>query len=199
MQTIGIDFQQCARAGTAQQLKSTRAGHERRPPSTEGMGGGVSRQLPPGTAVAKTPPPAQPAASSPSDEYGTRHTVERQSSNDDVPEMPNIRRRRRSSFELIKDAITGLIPSWSASGGQRDSSFSYKRRTNIDPRNSKNSDAGSRSQSVFGTVSVLDAAARSNVGDGADGSALVIQHPALVDEDGNTAYTVPVKRERRSD
>lgn len=150
--------------------------------------------------MAAVQPPAQAPASSPTDESATRTALERRSSDsDEVPEMPVIRRRRRSSIELVKNAITGLIPSWSMSGGERDSSFSYKRRNTTDPRNSKNSDAGSRSQSVFGTVSVLDAASRSNVGDGADGSSLVIQQPALVDEDGNTAYTVPVTRERRSD
>ena len=163
------------------------------------MGGGVSRQLPQAAAIVGAPPLDQVVPSPTADQYDTREDMSRRSSNDEVPDMPNTRRRRRSSFQLMKDAINGLVPSWSLSGGHRDSSFSYKRRNNQDPRSSKNSDAESRSQSVFGTISILDAAALSNLGDGSDGSALVIKHPALVDEYGNTVCTVPVNRERRSD
>ena len=104
--------------------------------------------------------------------------------------------------QLMKDAINGAVPGWSTCPGRRGvihRSARAKRRNNQDPRSSKNSDAESRSQSVFGTISILDAAALSNLGDGSDGSALVIKHPALVDEYGNTVCTVPVNRERRSD
>jgi hypothetical protein len=147
------------------------------------------------------------------EEYSSRGTraegatQDSQRDADGVSEMPEFRSRRRSSFDMMKDALAGLARSWSQSGGERDSSFSYRRKNREDRRNSRTSASSGRnrdgdqgrSQSVLGTMSILDTAAHSDVGDGADGSALVIQTPALVDEDGNTMYSLPETRRRMSD